>query len=1002
MENKTASTQLKELIETYFNLDELRELCFELNIEYENLVNPQGTRKGASIALLKMAYQHGKQDKLVELCRQKRPHLDWPSAPTKLYFEEDIQAEAKRQEALNEYKKYICGKWGRDSLLGGPLANFYIPLEGQGPEEKKLKEASSPPETRKDSLPESSSDDSEASRQTQDKKEPQYISYRPLPLDLQEALEKHQRLIVSGTAGTGKSTFLRHLVHQKTTNNDTTVPIWVSLADFAKVIENPQPGPQTKLKEWAIEMAHEDPTIQAILNRAVEDNQVLWLLDGFDETGNQMNKVADAIAQLPSKNQLVLSTRPDTRLENHLLRFNATQYEMRDLRQNDVEKFLQKWFFDETDKATEVLEWLAADPHRWRLATKPLHLVLLATITEKTSQEDFPETPTQLYAKFIDIFLDKRIEKKSNSRGIDFTDFFELGNLNGNTARAAALKGFYYFGWVLFHQEMNLINSPLTTKEQVVACLQRAGGDLEQNAEEIFSFWQEAGIQQSFHLSFWPYAAAYKLYNDWQKDAENTWRFLSSATRNLPYASRLHHSAWQEPILMLAALMNEGQLNELIGCLLRKRGKEERYLHQNLRLAAAIIGEIEAGKLNKGREQKIIGQLGKLTRNYSRWHSPMLLVGFFIVSLIGLLVSGLLAFYGYLPLLFFGILIFLWVLFWLPFTLRVRLPGLFRIPTRVLWRIITGADLAITHILRSLGLESAYPHIFVTTLSSAGETAIPELERTFELRDWIEKELSHEVVRAMGNTGSKEAVFFLSDIMNEAYDDIRLVAADSLRRIDHESATEALIRGIEKNDYIALRGSYSWFPLPSSPFIISSTAVLPLTNALKNSRESGVRWLAAITLGEIGDKRAIPFLISALDDNSGFVGELAAKALIQIGPDTVPYLHTALDSESVSDDTRYKISPILVELGDLHTIDHLVPYLKDSDGDVVRNTIRNVLVQAGKVKGEKAIDQYLQICKLNPYDEATRTTFLDVLNELGLTYAILDLIDIAVYGGVPR
>lgn len=219
MEDSAATAQLRELLTTHFSLAELNGLCFDMGFDFENLPNTYGEKPKNVIALIKILHGQNRLPEFVKLCRQKRPHLDWPDAPTKLYFAEDIQAEAKRQEALDEYKKYIRGKWEKDSLLNGPLDDFYIWLEGQGPEEKNLKEATSLPETNKDSLPESSSDNSEAGKQNQDKKEPQYVSYLPPPLVLQEALEKHERLIVLGAAGTGKSTFLRYLVHQKTTND---------------------------------------------------------------------------------------------------------------------------------------------------------------------------------------------------------------------------------------------------------------------------------------------------------------------------------------------------------------------------------------------------------------------------------------------------------------------------------------------------------------------------------------------------------------------------------------------------------------------------------------------------------------------------------------------------------------------------------------------------------------------------------------------------------------
>ncbi len=56
-------------------------------------------------------------------------------------------------------------------------------------------------------------------------------------------------------------------------------------------------------------------------------------------------------------------------------------------------------------------------------------------------------------------------------------------------------------------------------------------------------------------------------------------------------------------------------------------------------------------------------------------------------------------------------------------------------------------------------------------------------------------------------------------------------------------------------------------------------AVSSLTQALQNSRVDHVRWEAAKALGAIGDTRAIPRLVKALEDRDPDVAWLAAEAL---------------------------------------------------------------------------------------------------------------------------
>ena len=125
-------------------------------------------------------------------------------------------------------------------------------------------------------------------------------------------------------------------------------------------------------------------------------------------------------------------------------------------------------------------------------------------------------------------------------------------------------------------------------------------------------------------------------------------------------------------------------------------------------------------------------------------------------------------------------------------------------------------------------------------------------------------------------------------------------------------------------------------------------AVSSLTRILQNSRVDHIRWEAAKTLGAIGDTRAIPSLVKALEDSDSDVTWLAAealrnfkkvawpqllRALIKSKPDSVSLrqgahhvlrnqkedgfndllatLRTALESSSASESTPFAASNIL-------------------------------------------------------------------------------------------
>jgi HEAT repeat protein len=75
---------------------------------------------------------------------------------------------------------------------------------------------------------------------------------------------------------------------------------------------------------------------------------------------------------------------------------------------------------------------------------------------------------------------------------------------------------------------------------------------------------------------------------------------------------------------------------------------------------------------------------------------------------------------------------------------------------------------------------------------------------------------------------------------------------------------------------------------------LGKSAVPSLTRTLQNSKEDHVRWEAAKTLGAIGDIRAIPSLVSALEDGDQGVVWLAAEALKKFKKIAWPQLMRAL------------------------------------------------------------------------------------------------------------
>lgn len=67
--------KLRQTLADSFSEDELRDLCFDLGVDYENL--PGAGKSGKARELIAYAQRRGSLDKLVEQARQLRPNAEW-------------------------------------------------------------------------------------------------------------------------------------------------------------------------------------------------------------------------------------------------------------------------------------------------------------------------------------------------------------------------------------------------------------------------------------------------------------------------------------------------------------------------------------------------------------------------------------------------------------------------------------------------------------------------------------------------------------------------------------------------------------------------------------------------------------------------------------------------------------------------------------------------------------------------------------------------------------
>ncbi len=100
--NSTYLTQLHQLLNEHFNLAEIRDLCFRLNVDYESVA---GDEKPSRIReLLLRLGRNGRLPDLITTAQQQRPHVDWPPVPDDFQLPELVGSETA--VPANQYHVY--------------------------------------------------------------------------------------------------------------------------------------------------------------------------------------------------------------------------------------------------------------------------------------------------------------------------------------------------------------------------------------------------------------------------------------------------------------------------------------------------------------------------------------------------------------------------------------------------------------------------------------------------------------------------------------------------------------------------------------------------------------------------------------------------------------------------------------------------------------------------------------------------------------------------------
>ncbi|MGB5963213.1 MAG: NACHT domain-containing NTPase [Coleofasciculaceae cyanobacterium] len=238
-----------------------------------------------------------------------------------------------------------------------------------------------------------------------------------------EAVDKHNKLMILGKPGAGKTTFLKHLAMQCIGGKFQVhrVPIFITLKDFAETqgkrdlltyidaLVHPTSSVETFRRNVSTTM----PKTKTIL----DNGRALILLDGLDEVreidANHVLCQIKEFSESNASNAFVITCRIAAR-EYTFEQF--TEVEVADFDDEQIADVSGKWFHCRQDevKAERFLQKLEENPPIRELASSPLLLTLLCLVFEDSG--DFPANRSELYQDGVDVLLKKWDSKRNIER----------------------------------------------------------------------------------------------------------------------------------------------------------------------------------------------------------------------------------------------------------------------------------------------------------------------------------------------------------------------------------------------------------------------------------------------------------------------------------------------------------------------------------------------------------------------------------------------------------
>ena len=220
--------------------------------------------------------------------------------------------------------------------------------------------------------------------------------------------QRVNRVLVTGDAGSGKSTTAANIAYKWATLKDPKSPLLKFSLVFLLRMKDIEDGNASLVDLLFQHILSEDSNVSKEgLRLYIKENpkDILFIIDGMDEDSsgvlkNESNEITKLLHNRKlRKSCVILTTRPQNICALGMHVGYYTQIKLQGFSEENIHDYIFNFFQGDKDKICKLVKKLQDEPHILAMASIPVLLLMICLLWEDRST--IPKTKTQLYQKTI-------------------------------------------------------------------------------------------------------------------------------------------------------------------------------------------------------------------------------------------------------------------------------------------------------------------------------------------------------------------------------------------------------------------------------------------------------------------------------------------------------------------------------------------------------------------------------------------------------------------------